>query len=502
MSRLQRTRRTVAHGTAAPRLVAPRVVARWFVACGTIALGASVAAVPAMADVFGTDRDVSKTAASPMFENGVDFCWTGALPSPLTLFQAIERSLCESPKTRSAWFGVKSAAAMVGAAKSAYLPTAEAQAQWGREHDATKVKDEPTLDAHYTQNTDVETLQLAWVLYDFGGREAALKNSQQLLLAAQANQNVALQGALAATATHYYAAQAAAAKVASTRSVETGAQKILDAASARYKTGVAPITDELQTKTAYAQAVYERASAEGAYRAALGQLAIDMSLPPDTVITLLPLEQAAKPDAAFARGVRDLLDEATEMHPTVLAAKAQWQAALANVDYVRSQGLPKISLQGAVTHEGQPLNATVGTLSEPSQTNSQSLGVNITMPLFEGFSRSYKVHQAEAEAQAQEQAVRDAVQQVSAGVWSGVQTLDTDTENLKNTDVVVQSAREAFEASRQRYESGVGNILELLNSQATLAAAEEQRIEAQLEWRASRLQLAASLGTLGMWALK
>jgi outer membrane protein len=477
-------------------------VARWLAARGVITLGAILAAVPAVADVFGTDREVSKSAAAPMFENGVDFCWKGPLPSPLTLFQAIERSLCESPKTRSAWFGVMSAAAMVGTAKSAYLPTVEAQAQWGREHDATKVEDQPTLDAHYTQNTDVETLQLAWVLYDFGGREAVLKNSRQLLLAAQANQNVALQGALAATATHYYAAQAAAAKVASTRNVEAGAQKILDAASARYRTGVAPITDELQTKTAFAQAVYERASAEGAYRAAIGQLAIDMSLPPDTVITLVPFDQAAKPDAAFARGVRDLLDEATEMHPTVLAAKAQWQAALANVDYVRSQGLPKISLQGTVTHEAQPLNPTVGTLSEPSQTNSQSVGVNLTIPVFEGFSRAYKVHQAEAEALAQEQVVRDAVQQVSVGVWAGVQTLDTDTENLKNTDVVVQSAREAFEAARQRYESGVGNILELLSSQATLAAAEEQRIEAQLEWRAARLQLAASLGNLGMWALK
>jgi outer membrane protein len=478
------------------------VVARRVLVPGFMAVWASVAALPAAADVFGTDQAVSKTAASPQFENGVDFCWHGPVPDPLTLFQAIERSLCESPKTRSAWFGVKSAAAMVGAAKSAYLPTAEVQAQWDRDHDTTTVKNAPDLNAHYTQNVDTESLQLAWVLYDFGGREAVLKNSQQLLLAAQANQNEALQTAFAATATHYYLAQAAAAKVASTRGIEAGSRKILDAASARYKTGVAPITDELQTKTAYAQAVYERASAEGAYRAALGQLAIDMSLAPDTPITLLPLDQAAQPDSTFARGVHELLDEATQTHPSVLAAKAQWQAALANVDYVRSQGLPKISLQGTVTHADQPLNQDIGTLSEPSRTTSEAVGVNVTMPLFEGFGRAYKVRQAEDEALAQEQAVREAVQQVSVGVWSGVQTLDTDTENLKNTDVVVQSARDAFEAARQRYESGVGNILELLSSQTTLAAAEQQRIEAQLEWRAARLQLAASLGNLGMWALK
>ncbi len=464
-------------------------------------LGFGLLSTSASADIFGTDHDVSANPASPIAGSDADFCWRGPVPVPLTLFQAVERTLCESPKTRSAWFAVRSAAAGVGQAKSAYLPTVEVQAQWNREHDSTKVKDAAALDSEYTQNTNVETLQLSWVLYDFGGREATLRNSKQLLLAAQANQNVALQTAFAATAQDYYQAQAAAAKVESTKGIEAAAQKTLDAATARYKTGVAPITDQLQTKTAYAQAVYERASAEGAYKTAIGALAIDMSLPPDTFITMPPLDQSAKPDATFVRGVRDLLDEATEMHPSVLAAKAQWQAALAAVDFARSQGLPKIALQGVVTHAEQPLNPDERGFEEPSKTNSQSIGVVFTMPLFEGFSREYKIRQAKAEADTQEQAVRDAVQQVSTAVWSGVQTLETDTENLKNTEVVQDSARAAFEAAQQRYQSGVGSILELLSSQTTLASAEEQRIEAQLAWRGARLQLAAALGHLGMGSL-
>jgi outer membrane protein len=148
------------------------------------------------------------------------------------------------------------------------------------------------------------------------------------------------------------------------------------------------------------------------------------------------------------------------------------------------------------------LNQDIASLEERSQTNSESVGVGFTMPLFEGFNRDYKIRQAKAEADAQEQAVRDAVQQVATGVWSGVQTLETDTENLKNTQVVVESARAAFDASQQRYQSGVGSIIELLSSQTTLATAEEQKIEAQLAWRGARLQFAASLGNLGMWALK
>jgi outer membrane protein len=110
--------------------------------------------------------------------------------------------------------------------------------------------------------------------------------------------------------------------------------------------------------------------------------------------------------------------------------------------------------------------------------------------------------QAEAQAEVQEQGLRDVQQQVAVGIWSSVQTLQTDTENLRNTDVVLQSARQAFDAGQHRYRLGVGNILELLSAQNTLSPAEQQWIQARLDWRTARLQLAASLGTLGMWAIE
>jgi outer membrane protein len=454
-------------------------------------------------DVFNTSRNVSPGPATGLLP-GSDgqLCRQGVPPAPLPLFEAIERSLCGSPRTRSAWAGVKAAAAGLGLAKSAYLPTVDVTAQYSRDHAQTTVDGPPDLGTRYTQNYDSESVSLAWVLYDFGGRSAALKSGKQLLLAAQANQNTALQAAFATTATHYYAAQAAAAKVESTRRIEAGSQKSLDAAAARYNTGVAPVTDQLQANTAHAQAVYERAAAEGAYQAALGVLAVDMSLPPDTMLTMPPLDAGALPNSEFVHAVHDLLDEATQNHPSVVAAKAQWQAALANVDITRAQGLPKISLTGTFTHADEPLNANIGTLTYPAHVRDATAGISVTMPLFEGFAGSYRVRQAEAEAQVQEQALRDAQQQVAIAVWTGVQTLEADTENLRNIDVVVQSARAAFDAARQRYASGVGTILELLSSQTVLAGAEQQYITAQLEWRAARLQLAASLGNLGMWALK
>lgn len=454
-------------------------------------------------DVFNTNAQVSQNPATPILQGTEGApCSFGAVSVPLQLFDAIERTLCQSPRTRSAWAGVKSAAAAVGAAKAAYLPTLDGAATYGRDHDKTTVNGPQTLNSDYSQNVNTESLQLGWVLYDFGGREAVLRNSRQLLTAAQAIQNETLQAAFANTAKDYYAAQAANAKVQSTRRIEAGAQKSLDAAVARYKSGVVPVTDQLQAKTASAQAVYERAAAEGNYRMALGILAVDMNLPPDHPLSMPDLDQGVLPDTHFVLAVHDLVEEAKHSHPSVQAANAQWQAALAGVSLARAQGLPKIGVAGTLERSAEPLNAAIGTLTYPSVSKSASIGLTLQVPIFEGFSRSYSIRQAEALAEEQEAAFHDAEQQVSTTVWTAYQALQIGTENLRNTEAISQSAAEAFEASQQRYSSGVGNILELLNAQTTLASAEQLRIQAQVDWRTARLQLAASLGKLGMWAVK
>jgi outer membrane protein len=431
-----------------------------------------------------------------------DSCKEQPISSPIALFDVIERTLCESPKTRSAWAAIKGAAANVAISKSAYLPTLGADVKEVYQNNVTQVSNAPQLQSNYTKVVNEETLSLGWVLYDFGARSASVKNSKALLLAAQANRDSTLQSLFASTAKDYFTAQAAGANVSSKRRIEFAAREILDAATARVNKGVAPITDQLQATTALAQAVYERAKSEGDSRAAIGALAVDMSLAPEEALNLPELDSGAVPDTSFVRAVHELLEEARQTHPKVLVAAAQLQAALANVHFVRAQGLPAVQLVGAMDRSNQPVSASLGQPALPAQTRENYIGIKIEIPLFDWYRRDSQIRQAEAQADVQEQGLRDVQQQVAVSVWSSLQTLQTDTENLRNTDVVLQSAKQAFDAAQHRYQSGVGNILELLSAQSTLAASEQQSIQAQLDWRTARLQLAASLGRLGMWAIE
>lgn len=459
-------------------------------ACACVVLAASIAGG-------SSSRAAERSSVSPL-----DACPQTSVLLPMALFDVIERALCESPKTRSAWAEAKAAAANVQLSRAAYLPSLGADVSELYQHNSTEVSNDPTLKSHFTKAVNQETLSLGWVLYDFGARAASASSSRQLLLAAQANQDSTLQALLAATAKDYFAAQAANANVTSKHRIEEFSRETLKAASARVSKGVSPITDQLQADTAVAQAQYERAKAEGDARSAIGALAIDMSLSPEQPLTLPELDAGALPDTSFVGAVHDLLVDAAQTHPKVLYAAAQLQAASENVRFARAQGLPSVKLVGELNRSSEPVSASLGQPELPALTRENYIGIKIEIPIFDGFRRSSQIYQAEAQADVEKEALRETQQQVAIGIWSSVQTLQTDTENLRNTERVMQSATRTYDAARQRYTSGVGSILELLSAQSTLAISEQQWIQAQLNWRATRLQLAASLGRLGMWAIE
>ncbi len=462
----------------------------------------AVSTVAAAGDIFNTQSQISQGPATPLLPDAASACEQKPIPVPLPLFAAIERSLCGSAKTHAAWASVKAAMASVGESKAAYLPTMDGTAEYAAAHEDTTVKGHPELSFRYSQPVTTEALSLSWLLYDFGGREAALRQAKQLAAAAQANQDLVLQAVFAETAKDYYTAQAARAAVDAATLIESNAQQTLAAATARYKTGVSPITDQLQANTVFAQTVFQRTRADGALRLATGTLAKDMSLPVDAELQLLPLDQSVLPDTSFVHAIHDLINEALQSHPGIAAARAQSQAALEDVRIARIQGLPKLSLAGNASRIDTPSSAIYGGPTYPAIEHQASFGIGVTIPLFEGFSRQYKIREAQAHAEASTAALHDTQQQVALDVWTSFQALQTATENLHNTEVILQSAQGSFEAYQQRYRSGLSGILDLLNAQTTLANAELQQIQAQLDWRTTRIELAQSLGQLGLWAVQ
>ncbi|ERW45510.1 outer membrane protein [Pseudomonas aeruginosa BWHPSA017] len=459
--------------------------------CGLLGLVPGAAAYEP--DVFGTAGQVAGQAVYDLGGSGLP-CRGGPPPTELSLEEAIERILCHDPQTRLAWANAKAQAAQVGIGKSAYLPRLDGRLDASRGYSDMDYRDAPYLSGDGHRHRRGASLQLSWVLFDFGRRSAALRNAQQLLLAANASQDATLQNTFALAAQAYYDALAAQRSLAASRQVAELAAQNLEAADAKYRAGAAALSDRLQAQTALSQASLAQVRDEGALSNALGVIALRMGLAPDTPLRLSG-ELEAQSDTGFVKAIDEMLAEARREHPALLAAQARLKAAAASVEESRAAGRPSLALSAnlARSHSDQAM-----AFNGDTRERDRSIGLQLNIPLFEGFERTYQVRNALARREASEAELADTEQQVSLEVWNNYQSLSVETRSLARTRELVEQSRQSLEVVQGRYRSGVGSMIELLNALTAYASAEDQHIRALGNWQTSRLRLAASLGRLGL----
>jgi len=333
-------------------------------------------------------------------------------------------------------------------------------------------------------------LQLSWVLFDFGQRNANLTYYQRLLDLAKASHTEALQSVFGQTAAAFYAVWTAESTLGATNKAETNAGQSYLIARHRHLAGAGTLNDELQAKTAWQEAIYEQVNATGAFKVAQGNLCLQMGLPVETDIKV-DVDAGVQPDVNFTSSIADLLARAQSANPKLRAAQAQIEADKANAELARKQELPTISLSGSLSND-----KSLGAFPRDTRTGSKYIGIQISIPIFAGFGQEYHRQASEAQVDIDRADLRKAELDVASTVWRSYQDVVTKTANLNVAAATQQSAQEAYEVASKRYTAGVGALLDLLNAQTTLATARRQVIQSQADWRVSRLVLAFAIGTL------
>jgi outer membrane protein len=460
-----------------------------------VALAVSAPAARAqLLDVYGTRQDVAATPAGSLAS--ATACGAQHVDErSLALEDAILLAICSHPQLSRTWSDARAAAAEVGVSKAAYWPTLNATAGIERDNLTTGYSGGYSQDQRSTSRYGM--LNLSWVLFDFGKRGATLDRARALLRAANAAHDDALQSVFYDAAQAFYALRDAQAALAAAQAVEHAAQESLAEASARHDGGAGTLGDALQAQTTYRKALLDRVSAEGDLQNAIGTLATTLGADADTPLRIADAEPSPDRDD-FTRGISDLIAEAKRHHPKLIAAREKLEAARDEVRAVRAQSLPTISLMGSLARNNPSYQQQASFLQLQS-SHSNSIGIQISIPLFEGFASGYRVAEAKAQADAQEADVRNTELKVSLDVWKSYQSLQTDTTNLDNSRHLLDTALHSLDIARGRYKAGVGTFTELLNAQSALADARRQRVLAVSKWRIARLKLAESLGRLGLW---
>jgi outer membrane protein len=405
---------------------------------------------------------------------------------PLSLEGAIDLALCNSPLIQSAWAAIKVQSAAVGEAKAAYLPVVSAG--------VTRSGDRTTYpgigSAKSTQVGNSSNAGVNWRLFDFGGRAASRQGAEDLLNAAIASHDAAIQKALESAVGAYFDAQSAKAALIAKQEGESLARETLAASRRRESHGAGSRTETLQAEAGLAKAALDRSRAHGDVLKAMAQLTYALGLPPATDITLA---------TDLADDARDLgpelaqwLADAQAVHPAILAAKAQLAAARERVTVAESSGRPTLDASLNFYRNGRPSEGLPAL-----QTTERVVAVTLNVPLFDGFSTLYKVRGAQAEVEQRTADLQDLSHQILLEVLKAHADAVAALDNLDLSRTLVTTTQSAMESVRQRFDHGASDILEMLSAQAALADARQQQVRCLAEWRSARLRLLAAAGKLG-----
>ncbi|MGL5148809.1 MAG: outer membrane channel protein TolC, partial [Plesiomonas shigelloides] len=125
-----------------------------------------------------------------------------------------------------------------------------------------------------------------------------------------------------------------------------------------------------------------------------------------------------------------------------------------------------------------------------------SLGVNLSVPIFQGFRISAQVEQAQYNYVIASEKLEQTYRQIVSDVRSNFNNVGASISSIKAYEQSVVSAESALNATEAGFEVGTRTIVDVLNSTSTLYNAKSQLSDARYSYINSVLALKQAAGTL------
>ena len=226
------------------------------------------------------------------------------------------------------------------------------------------------------------------------------------------------------------------------------------------------------------------AGAQNEIQATQAQLAETLGLPGQTTFSL---EEEPIPGPLPDR-IQPLLQEALRNRPELANLRLQESAAERLVQAEHALFYPSIGVVGAA--------GFVPTGQEQVPGRYGALGVNVTIPIFNG--GLFRARQAEADlkARAAAQSVTAAENRVVRDVRVAYLNALTANDRLALTRQLLDQAKLALDLAQSRYDLGLSSMVELSQAQLNLTAAQIESTRAQYDYQSLRALVEYQIGAL------
>lgn len=356
--------------------------------------------------------------------------------------------------------------------------------------EATEVRRRSGLRSELSQQRGLWALSLSQPIINLGAWNQ-LQQADLVAKAADVIQAQAYQDLILRVSQAYFNVLAAQDTLRAMAAEKAAVQHQLHAAQLNFELGSATITDAHEAQARLDLLNASELEAHNTLQVSLDQLAQIIHERPSTNLaqlnpaTTLPPPEPAQPEAWTT--------QASNASLLVLQAQLNEKIAEKQIDVVKSQHYPRLSLQaqtGSSTDRG-----IYGPGQGPRSIDS-SVGLTLSIPIFTGGEISSEVREKTSRLQqsrytleaARRQAVQNTLQYFS-GVSSGL-------ARISALQAAEKSSLAALEANKTAYQVGVRINIDVLNAQQQLYETQRRLLQTRYQTLMDGLRLKAISGTL------
>jgi outer membrane protein len=219
-------------------------------------------------------------------------------------------------------------------------------------------------------------------------------------------------------------------------------------------------------------------------KAAEADLAAAMGIPGET--GFVPAEEPMP--GALPDRVSDLVREAVEDRPEVKELRLQQGAAERLTKAEHDLYCPNVGIVGTAGF------VPAGYATIPGRYGA--IGLNVTIPIFNGGLFKARQTQAELKANAAAQNVNGLENRVTRDVRAAFLNATTAYDRMALTQQLLGQAQLGLDLAQSRYDLGLSSIVELSQAQLNLTSAQIANASARYEYQAQRVNLDYQVGAL------
>ena len=306
-----------------------------------------------------------------------------------------------------------------------------------------------------------------------------LSQSDNKIAQAEAAYQSELQNLMVRTTEAYFNVLAAQDNLKFTVSEKEAIAKQLEQAKQRFEVGIIPITDVYEAQAAFDQTSaneLEAANNLDNQKEALREIIGDNEALLHTLGENLPLKKP-EPD-----NIAKWSETAEVNNLSVIAAFNQMEVSRKAVDIQRSGHLPKLDIVGNYTLSDN------GSAFGP-RGDTQNIGVQINVPLFEGGAVNSRTRQASFEYQGAKENLTAVKRSVKRQVNNAYRSIITAIGKIDALKTTVDSAASALEAAEAGSEVGIRTMVDVLAEQRNVYRAKRDLARARYDYLINTIKL-------------